>query len=476
LSDRSEDRGPTGDAGYPPVLLVTGAKDSGKTTLMVELIRGLRARGFAVLALKRASHAARGDDPGTDTARFAEAGARATGLTWPGGSYVAVHATGAQRNQPVRALRFRGPSGVGDLVSAITRLMSSLRGGSSTSEEPLWGAGALPTPGDALMVLGEGFSDTPYPRVHVTAGPGRRSRPAQGPLLAVWPGRGHARPEAGTWMEAAGGGTAVLAGGPDAFETLLCHIDSTLPLLATWAEEVARHPDRPRPGTRNVVGAVLAGGKGRRLGERDKWELVVGGKPQSLRVLSALGEVFGDVLVVGREPPRGGSGSPVDSRDEAAAGGAARVSYVSDARPGSGPLGGVLSTLIAARAARGPAAGAMVVAGDMPFLSPALIRHILFTAERRRGSFDVLLPRWDGYVEPLHAFYGPACLEHLRDLPSLAGRRITEVLSGLKVAEIPQVEVELFGRPEVVFCNLNTSEDLAWAEEIARTGGGGAAG
>ena len=54
---------------------VTGWKDMGKTTLVVELVRLLSARGLRVATVKHAHHGVELDQPGRDSYRHREAGA-----------------------------------------------------------------------------------------------------------------------------------------------------------------------------------------------------------------------------------------------------------------------------------------------------------------------------------------------------------------------------------------------------------------
>lgn len=60
----------------PPVFGIAGFKNAGKTTLLVALVRELTARGFRVASIKHAHHAFDIDQPGKDSYRHREAGAR----------------------------------------------------------------------------------------------------------------------------------------------------------------------------------------------------------------------------------------------------------------------------------------------------------------------------------------------------------------------------------------------------------------
>jgi molybdopterin molybdotransferase len=73
-------------AGSGPVVIgVVGARGAGKTTLIERLIPHLGALGISTAAVKHHAHADAVDAPGTDTARFAAAGAAETVLVGPAG-------------------------------------------------------------------------------------------------------------------------------------------------------------------------------------------------------------------------------------------------------------------------------------------------------------------------------------------------------------------------------------------------------
>ncbi len=62
---------------------VTGVKNSGKTTLMERLVAEIGARGYTVSTVKHAHHVTDIDQPGRDSHRHREAGAREVMLASP---------------------------------------------------------------------------------------------------------------------------------------------------------------------------------------------------------------------------------------------------------------------------------------------------------------------------------------------------------------------------------------------------------
>ena len=103
----------------------------------------------------------------------------------------------------------------------------------------------------------------------------------------------------------------------------------------------------------DVTALILAGGKATRLGGVDKRELVVEGRTIFARQCEVLAPRVAEILV---SSPRAVPG----------------YRAVADAVPGAGPLAGIAAGLLAAATP-----WLLVVAGDMPFVSGALVELIL---------------------------------------------------------------------------------------------------
>jgi molybdopterin-guanine dinucleotide biosynthesis protein A len=182
---------------------------------------------------------------------------------------------------------------------------------------------------------------------------------------------------------------------------------------------------------------VLAGGKSSRLG-RDKALLPIGGQPMLARTVQRLSALTDDLIVVSNEPKSHGSLAL-----------AARL--VPDLEPGQGSLMGIYSGLRVARHAR-----ALVVACDMPLLSIPLLWYMLSLA---RG-YDVVIPRLNGLLEPLHAIYGKACLPPISRLLDQGQRKIIAFFQEVRVRYIEEDEVDAFDPHRLSFLNVNSLADL----------------
>jgi molybdopterin-guanine dinucleotide biosynthesis protein A len=75
------------------------------------------------------------------------------------------------------------------------------------------------------------------------------------------------------------------------------------------------------------------------------------------------------------------------------------IERIADARPGAGPLGGLVGLLRAQ-----PAAPVVAVACDMPYVTEALLRRLAFST----STAAALAPWRDELFEPLFARYDPA--------------------------------------------------------------------
>jgi molybdopterin-guanine dinucleotide biosynthesis protein A len=196
---------------------------------------------------------------------------------------------------------------------------------------------------------------------------------------------------------------------------------------------------------RSVAAAIIAGGPARRLGGATKPLLEVDGRTVADRQLAVLRPVFSRLLVVANDP------GPWRARG---------VEVVPDRVTGAGPLAG----LSAALAAAGDAEAVVCLAGDLPFLSPALL-----TALRDRApEADALAPRPAGRAEPLCARYAVR-VRDVVDARLAEGRlALHDLLAELATVWLDDAALAALDPQGLSFINLNTPDDLRRAEELAR--------
>jgi molybdopterin-guanine dinucleotide biosynthesis protein A len=134
-----------------------------------------------------------------------------------------------------------------------------------------------------------------------------------------------------------------------------------------------------------------------------------------------------------------------------------RLGYreVEDAAPGGGPLSGIVAALEAS-----PRPLLAVVAVDMPFASPDVIRLLA----RLIGDASVALPVTAEGTQPLHAVYATDALEPLREALAGGVRGVREALSRLPVRRVERGEWGPGDRSGLFAMNVNRPQDLARAE------------
>jgi molybdopterin-guanine dinucleotide biosynthesis protein A len=194
------------------------------------------------------------------------------------------------------------------------------------------------------------------------------------------------------------------------------------------------------------TGAILAGGRARRLGGLNKAGLVLhpGGGSLLDRQLARMRRVVDRTIIIANDSePFRSSGIPV----------------IPDAVAGGGPLGALYTAVHTAGTE-----WTLVMACDMPFVSERLLAHLVSVGR----SVDIAIPRTARGYEPLCATYSRRSASELRRLIDERRFRLSDVagIPGLNVHEVGRDELEPFGPEEVLFFNLNTPDDLARAIDL----------
>ena len=189
---------------------------------------------------------------------------------------------------------------------------------------------------------------------------------------------------------------------------------------------------------------VLAGGRSRRMGT-DKAFVLLDGRTLLARALGLALSLTSDVCIVG-DPAKFASFAPV----------------VEDLFPGCGPLAGIHAALRSSQTDLN-----LILAVDMPFLTPALLQYMLGRA-KDSDSARATVPRTAQGWQPL-------CAVYRRDFASIAekalraGRYKIDALfveAGAQV--IGEAELQSAGLSPDLFSNLNTPDDLAEAARKQR--------
>ena len=193
-------------------------------------------------------------------------------------------------------------------------------------------------------------------------------------------------------------------------------------------------------------GAIVAGGLATRFGGRPKGLEQVHG----VRILDRLVDVF--VAAFG-EPP------VLIANVPDAPGWHPGLRTVRDVIPSLGALGGIYT------AVKEAPAPVVLVAWDMPFVTPALLQALASGLEHA----DACLPESDGPrgVEPLCAGYGPAVGPAIEAGLARGDRRAVAFHDSVRVAILNGEKIRSLGDPGRLFFNVNTAEDLERANLMA---------
>jgi molybdenum cofactor guanylyltransferase len=203
--------------------------------------------------------------------------------------------------------------------------------------------------------------------------------------------------------------------------------------------------------------AILAGGQSRRLG-RDKALISIhpDGRPLIAHQIELLRVLSDDLFIVGQERP--------GYRD-------LRAPLVLDDYPGEGPLGGIATALRRARHER-----VLVVACDLPFLSPSLLRWML-EQDRSRAAVVPSIPGQSrqgvGLVrQSTHAIYAQSMLSAVENALSRGIRQAAQVLANIDACYLPVERLVRFDPGLRSFFSINTPDErdqaIVWLQSAGQ--------
>lgn len=184
-----------------------------------------------------------------------------------------------------------------------------------------------------------------------------------------------------------------------------------------------------------MTGAILAGGKGTRMGA-NKAFLEIGGRPLIEAVLEKVEGIFDKLFIVANE-------SHLYEY--------LKIELFQDLIPNKGSLGGIYTALNKASSPQ-----TFCIACDMPFIEPAFIRYMMEGA----SNYEVVIPRSPDGLEPLHAIYSKSCLPYVERLLGVGDLKILHFFPEVRVKTLEREEIEPFDPYGMLFFNINTPEDL----------------
>ena len=192
---------------------------------------------------------------------------------------------------------------------------------------------------------------------------------------------------------------------------------------------------------------IQSGGESRRMGQ-DKALMPFLGRPLIQRIAERLAPLADEMIV---------------NTNKSGAYDFLGLPLFADVRPGRGALGGLYTAITSASQ---PLVG--VVACDMPFANPSLLA---FQARLIQDeAADVVIPLLPGGYEPLHAVYRrETCLAAVEWALDNDQWKLISWFSRVKVREISAEECRPYDPQGLAFSNVNTPQELAEAEILAKT-------
>jgi molybdenum cofactor guanylyltransferase len=173
---------------------------------------------------------------------------------------------------------------------------------------------------------------------------------------------------------------------------------------------------------------------------KDKALIPLGDKPLIEHVLERVQGLGTEVLITSNNP------EPLSYLG---------IRLVQDRDPGAGALSGLLTALEAAHGDY-----LLIAACDMPFISTELFRYML----QRTKNFDVVIPYWNGYYEPMHAIYAKTCMPAVKRTLACNKQRLVSFFPEVRVLQICDPVLGAFDHSGKTFFNINTPQDFREAE------------
>ena len=190
---------------------------------------------------------------------------------------------------------------------------------------------------------------------------------------------------------------------------------------------------------------ILAGGKSTRMGS-DKAFVMLDGRTLLDRALGLARAITPDVRIVGDGEKFG-----------------QYATVVGDIFPNCGPLAGIHTALRASRAELN-----LILAVDLPFLTPAFLQFMISQAEKAPKALVTLAHAAGGW-QPLCAVYRGGFADAAEQALQAGRYKIDRLFPEIEIQKISDEELGSAGFPLTIFRNLNTPQDLTNAAQSADT-------
>lgn len=188
---------------------------------------------------------------------------------------------------------------------------------------------------------------------------------------------------------------------------------------------------------KNISAAILAGGTGKRLNGLIKSKIVIDGKTIISRIIEAFGGTFDEIMIV--------SNTNEDYKEFF------DCNIIGDQFINRGPLAGIHSAL-----KNTGSEAVFIVAGDMPFLRKEfIVKQIDYF---NNIECDILIPRIDKFIEPLHGIYRKSIGLRLEEF--IKSGKNPAIREFFKMVNVQYLDFEVSEESKRAFTNINSPTDL----------------
>ncbi|MDD4160549.1 MAG: molybdenum cofactor guanylyltransferase [Synergistaceae bacterium] len=202
---------------------------------------------------------------------------------------------------------------------------------------------------------------------------------------------------------------------------------------------------------------LLAGGRGSRMGGRNKLYLELEGSLLIEGTLESAAPLFSETILLvapGESEKINRTLSALVKKWD--------ISVIEDRAWARGPLEGLYNGLFHMKEEWG-----FLLGCDMPTPDMDIIKGM---ASFRTTDSDAVIAERLGFLEPLHAFYRKSCIDPVSDAIERGDRRIKQFYDTVRLNVINEKKLKEFGNDERSFFNLNTPHDVEKMKLLQKVG------
>lgn len=185
----------------------------------------------------------------------------------------------------------------------------------------------------------------------------------------------------------------------------------------------------------DLTGIILSGGKNVRMG-KNKAFIEIDGIPIIQRIYSIFKRIFNEIIIVTNDKELFTQFDAIIKKDII---------------PNRGVLGGLYTGLFYSSFKY-----SFCVACDMPFLNESIILYLINNIK----DYDVIVPKTEDGLQPLHAIYSKNCIEIIKKMIDKGEFKLIDFYPKVKTKIIEEIEFIKLDPSRRSFINVNTPEEL----------------